>query len=91
MSGADRDLRLVELLPGVERITSRSLRFVASLDDRGDIAVRAQGLNFVTDLVPLLTAAIAAASAATGMPATILGSAAGRDAEDALRRGGHHE
>lgn len=91
MSPADRDIRLVELLPGGERITSRPLRFVAALDDRGDIAVRTQGPTFVTDLVPLLAAAVAAASAATGMPAAILGSAAGRDAEDALRRGGHHE
>lgn len=91
MSPTDRDLRLVELLPGGERITSRSLRFVASLDDRGDIAARAQGPIFVTDLVPLLAAAIAVAATLTGMPAKMLASAAGRDAEDALRRGGHHE
>jgi hypothetical protein len=88
MSPADRDIRLVELLPGGERITSRSLRFVASLDDRGDIAVRALDLGTATDLIPLLSAAIAAASAATGIPATILGSAVGQAAEDALRRGG---
>lgn len=88
MSPTDRDLRLVELLPGGERVTSRSLRFVASLDDRGDIAVRARGLNVATDLVPLLAAAVAAAAAATGMPATMLASIAGQDAEDALRRGG---
>ena len=91
MSPADRDIRLVELLPGGERITSRSLRFAASLDDRGDIAVRAQGPTFVTDLVPLLAAAIAAAATLTGMPAKMLASAVGRDAEDALRRGGPHE
>lgn len=88
MSPTNRDLRLVESLPGGERITSRSLRFAAVLDDRGDIAVRAQGPNFVTDLVPALAAAIAAASTLTGMPAKMLASAAGRDAEDALRRGG---
>lgn len=88
MSPADRDLRVVELLPGGERITSRSLRFVASLDDHGDIAVRALDLNAATDLIPLLSAAIATASAATGIPATILGSAVGQAAEDALRRGG---
>lgn len=82
MSPTDRDLRLVELLPGGERVTSRSLRFAAVLDDRGDIAVRARGLNVATDLVPLL------AAAATGMPATMLASIAGQDAEDALRRGG---
>lgn len=91
MSPTDRDLRLVELLPGGERITSRSLRFVASLDDRGDIAVRALDLGAATDLIPLLSAAIATVAAATGIPATILGSAAGQAAEDALRRGGHHE
>lgn len=88
MSPADRDLRVVELLPGGERITSRSLRFVAGLDDRGDIAVRALDLNAATDLIPLLSAAVAAASAATGMPAMMLASIAGQDAEDALRRGG---
>nr|DAJ94169.1 MAG TPA: hypothetical protein [Caudoviricetes sp.] len=88
MSPADRDLRVVELLPGGERITSRSLRFVASLDDHGDIAVRALDLNAATDLVPLLSAAIAAAAAATGMPAMMLASIAGQDAEDELRRGG---
>lgn len=88
MTPTNRDLRLVELLPGGERITSRSLRFVASLDDRGDIAVRALDLGTATDLIPLLSAAIAAASAATGIPATILGSAVGQAAEDALRRGG---
>lgn len=88
MSPADRDLRLVELLPGGERVTSRSLRFAAVLDDRGDIAVRARGLNVATDLVPLLAAAVAAAAAATGMPAMMLASIAGQDAEDELRRGG---
>ena len=88
MTPTNRDLRLVELLPGGERITSRSLRFVASLDARGDIAVRALDLGTATDLIPLLSAAIAAASAATGIPATILGSAVGQAAEDALRRGG---
>lgn len=88
MSPTDRSLRLVELLPGGERITSRSLRFVASLDDRDTIAVHARDLDAATDLIPLLSAAIAATSAATGIPATILGSAAGQAAEDALRRGG---
>lgn len=88
MSPTDRDLRLVELLPGGERVTSRSLRFVASLDDRGDIAVRALDLGAATDLIPLLSAAIATVAAATGIPATILGSAVGQAAEDALRRGG---
>ena len=88
MTPTNRDLRLVELLPGGERITSRSLRFVASLDDRGDIAVRALDLGTATDLVPLLAAAVAAAAAATGMPATMLASAVGQAAEDALRRGG---
>lgn len=88
MSPTDRSLRLVELLPGGKQITSRSLRFVASLDDRGTIAVHARDLDAATDLIPLLAAAIAAASAATGMPAMMLASAAGRDAEDALRRGG---
>ena len=90
MSPADRDLRIVELLPGGEQLTSRSLRFVASLDDRGDIAVQSPGLSVATDLIPLLSAAIAAAAAATGMPATMLASIAGQDAEDELRRGGHH-
>ena len=90
MSSADRDIRLVELLPGGERITSRSLRFVAGLDDRGDIVVQDLGLSVATDLIPLLSAAIAAAAAATGMPATMLASIAGQDAEDELRRGGHH-
>jgi hypothetical protein len=88
MSPTDRDLRLVELLPGGERTTSRSLRFVASLDDRGDIAVRALDLGAATDLIPLLSAAIATVAAATRIPATILGSAARQAAEDALRRGG---
>ncbi len=88
MTPTNRDLRLVELLPGGERITSRSLRFVASLDDCGDIAVRALDLGTATDLIPLLSAAIATVAAATGIPATILGSAVGQAAEDALRRGG---
>ena len=88
MSPADRDLRVVELLPGGEQVTSRSLRFVAGLDDRGDIAVQDLGLSVATDLVPLLSAAIAAAAAATGMPAMMLASIAGQDAEDELRRGG---
>ena len=88
MRPTDRSLRLVELLPGGERITSRSLRFVASLDDRGDIAVRALDLDTATDLIPLLSAAIATVAAATGIPAAILGSAVGQAAEGALRRGG---
>ena len=88
MSPTGRDLRVVELLPGGEQIASRSLRFVASLDDRGDIAIRARGLNVATDLIPLLSAAIAAVAAATGMPAMMLASIAGQDAGDELRRGG---
>ena len=88
MSPQERQLRIVELLPGGERVTSRSLRFVAGLDDRGDIAVQDLGLSVATDLVPLLSAAIAAAAAATGMPAMMLASIAGQDAEDELRRGG---
>jgi hypothetical protein len=91
MTPTNRDLRLVELLPGGERTTSRPLRFAASLDDHGDIAVRALDLGAATDLIPLLSAAIATVAAATRIPATILGSAAGQAAEDALRRGGHHE
>ena len=90
MSPAGRDLRIVELPPGGERVTSRSLRFVASLDDRGDITAQALGPSVATDLVPLLSAAIAAAAVVTGMPAMMLASIAGRDAEDELRRGGHH-
>lgn len=88
MSPTDRDLRLVELLPDGEQITSRSLRFAASLDDDGNIAVRALDLNAATDLIPLLSAAVATVAAATGIPATILGSAVGQAAEDALRHGG---
>ena len=88
MSPQERQLRIVELLPGGERVTSRSLRFVAGLDARGDIAVQDLGLSVATDLVPLLSAAIAAAAAATGMPAMMLASIAGQDAEDELRRRG---
>lgn len=88
MRPQDKQLRIVELLPGGEQVTSRSLRFAASLDDRGDIAVQSLGLSVATDLIPLLSAAIAAAAAATGMPATMLASIAGQDAEDELRRGG---
>ena len=88
MSPTDRDLRLVELLPDGEQITSRSLRFAATLDDDGNIAVRALDLGAATDLIPLLSAAIATVAAATRIPATILGSAVGQAAEDALRHGG---
>ena len=90
MRPQEKQLRIVELLPGGDRITSRPLRFVASLNDLGDIAVQGRGLDTATDLVPLLSAAVAADAAATGIPATMLGSAARQAAEDALRRRGHH-
>lgn len=81
MSPTDRDLRLVELLPGGEHITSRPLRFVATLDDRGAVAVQAQNLRASADMVPVLSAAIATASAFTGTPVATLGSYATEDAE----------
>ena len=90
MRPQEKQLRIVELLPGGDRITSRPLRFVASLNDLGDIAVQGRGLDTATDLVHVLGAAIASTAVATGIPATMLGSAAGQAAEDALRRRGHH-
>ena len=52
MRPQEKQLRIVELLPGGDRITSRPLRFVASLNDLGDIAVQGRGLDTATDLVP---------------------------------------
>lgn len=90
MSATSSELRIVELLPGGDRITSRPLRIVAALDDRGEILVHFRNLATPEDLVHVLGAAIASTAVATGIPATMLGSAAGQAAEDALRRRGHH-
>ena len=60
MSGADRDLRLVELLPGGERITSRPLHVVAHMDDRGVALVQKSKEGDPADMLGLLATLLAA-------------------------------
>ena len=85
MRPTDTDLRIVELLPGGEHITSRPIRFVAALDDRDAITVQARDLRASVDMVPVLSVAIATASALTGVPVAILGGVATEEAEDRRR------
>lgn len=68
MSPTDRDLRVVELLPGGERITSRSLRVVAHVNDRGEVAVQKPEQGGAEDILGLLATLLAAAAVWTGLP-----------------------
>ena len=90
MSATSSELRLVELLPGGDRITSGPLRIVAALDDRGNILTHFRGSPTPADLSQTLGAAIAAAAAASEISPTLLGSTATAAAAEILRRGGDH-
>lgn len=88
MSATSSELRLVESLPGGDRITSRPLRIVAALDDRGEILVHFRNLATPEDLVHVLGAAIASTAVATGIAAREIGIEAARAAEAFVRQGG---
>ena len=88
MRPQEKQLRLVELLPGGDRITSRPLRIVVALDDRGEILVHFRDLATPEDLVHVLGAAIASTAVATGIAAKEIGIEATRAAEAFVRQRG---
>ena len=75
MSATSSELRLVELLPGGDRITSGPLRIVAALDDRGNILTHFRGSPTPADLSQTLGAAIAGSVITAALIAVIVGGA----------------
>lgn len=71
MSLTDRDLRLVELLPGGEQITSRPLRVVAYMDDRGVATVQKPEDGDPSDMLGLLSTLLAATATWLGVPPAV--------------------
>ena len=59
---AGRELRLIELLPGGEQITSRPIRVVAYMDDRGMAVVQKSKEGTPDDVLNLLATFLAAAA-----------------------------
>lgn len=68
MSLQSKQLRVVELLPGGEQITSRPLRVVAHMDDRGHAAVQKPEQGGAEDVLSLLTSLLAAAATWLDLP-----------------------
>ena len=63
MRPQDKQLRIVELLPGGEQITSRPLRVFAYMDDRGMVTVQKPEQGGAEDMLSLLSTLLAAAAA----------------------------
>lgn len=72
MSPADRNLRLVELLPDGEQITSRPLRVVAHMDDRGVAVVQKLEAGGAEDMLDLLSTLLAATAAWLDVPPAVV-------------------
>ena len=68
MSPQNKQLRVVELLPGGEQITSRPLRVVAHMNDRGESAVQKPEQGGVEAVLGLLATLLAAAAVWIGLP-----------------------
>lgn len=62
MSPQNKQLRVVELLPGGEQITSRPLHVVAYVNDRGEAAVQKPEEGGPEDVLDLLSTLLAAAA-----------------------------
>lgn len=60
MSPQNKQLRVVELPPGGEQITSRPLRVVAHMDDRGEALVQKSKEGDPADMLGLLATLLAA-------------------------------
>ena len=72
MSPQEKQLRVVELLPGGEQITSRPLRVVAYMNDRGEAAVQKPEQGGAEDVLSLLSTLLAAAATWLGVPPAVV-------------------
>lgn len=72
MSPQNKQLRVVELLPGGEQITSRPIRVVAHMDDRGVAAVQKPEEGDPADVLGLLSTLLAAAATWLGVPPAVV-------------------
>lgn len=68
MRPQEKQLRIVELLPGGEQIANRPLRVVAHINDRGEATVQKSEQGGAEDVLSLLAALLAAAAVWTGLP-----------------------
>ena len=72
MRPQDKQLRIVELLPGGEQITNRPLRVVAYMDDRGMVTVQKSEQGGAEDMLSLLSTLLAAAAAWLDTPPAVV-------------------
>lgn len=72
MSPQNRQLRVVELLPGGEQITSRPIHVVAHMDDRGVALVQKSKEGDPGDMLGLLATLLAAAATWLGVPPAVV-------------------
>lgn len=72
MSPTGRDLRLVELLPGGEQITSHPLHVVAYMDDHGEAVVQKPEEGDPGDMLALLATLLAATAAWLDVPPAVV-------------------
>lgn len=91
MSPADRGLRLVELLPGGEQITSRPIRAVVYMDDQGAASVRMPTPGAPEDVLALLATLLAAAATWFGAPPAVVAYRAMAAADHIYMRGARDE
>lgn len=77
----EKQLRVVELLPGGEQVTSHSLRVVAYMDDRGVVMVQKPEQGGSEDILSLLSTLLAAAAAWLDTPPAVVAHHAVVDAE----------
>lgn len=72
MSLQNKQLRVVELLPGGEQITSRPLHVVAYMNDRGEAVVQKPEEGDPGDMLALLTTLLAATAAWLDVPPAVV-------------------
>lgn len=72
MSARGKQLRVVELLPGGEQITSRPLHVVAHIDDRGVALVQKSQEGDPADMLGLLITLFAATAMHLGVPPAVV-------------------
>nr|DAO73753.1 MAG TPA: hypothetical protein [Caudoviricetes sp.] len=72
MSPQNKQLRVVELLPGGEQITSRPLHVVAYMNDHGEAVVQKPEEGGPEDMLDLLSTLLAATAAWLDVPPAVV-------------------
>lgn len=72
MSPQNKQLRVVELLPGGEQTTSRPLHVVAYMNDHGEVVVQKPEEGGPEDMLDLLSTLLAAAATWLDVPPAVV-------------------